>query len=238
MKLAPKVGGSKKFVYTRYILTDLSGDSWGIPLSHTKFKAYLVLCLKGLNNLDLGLLAFLTSKGTHLAQNLIYGAACCHGVAKPLIMINTFNLPIKDFFFGDFLGCCWDETFAAQRVIRSGSFTILVTNLCIKVIIETFSQSKALGATDNWFFQFEVTLPEWLALFMALVKGHLASVNSAVTSSNKGETGVCVCLLISSDVYRSPLFRSQCFVDEENSSSLNFRQWGHRHQFQHVTYIH
>lgn len=93
MKLVSKVGGSKKFVYIRYILTDLSRDSWGIPLSHTKFKAYLVLCLKELNNLDLGLLAFFTAKGTRLAQNLIYGIY----VAKLLIVINTFNLLPKFF---------------------------------------------------------------------------------------------------------------------------------------------
>lgn len=164
-----------------------------------------------MNNLDLGLLAFLTAKGTRLAHNVIYGAACCHGVAKPLIMINTFNLPIK-VLFGDFLGCCWDETFAAQPAIRSSSFTILVTNPCIKVTFETFSQSRALGATDNRFSEFEVILPEWLALFMVLVKGRLASVKSALTSSNKGETGVCVCLLISSDVYRSPLIFSSVLL--------------------------
>lgn len=47
---------------------------------------------------------------------------------------------------------------------------------------------------------------------MVLVKGHLVSVKSAMTSSNKGETGVCVCLLISSDVYRSPLIRSSVLL--------------------------
>ena len=158
MKLVSKVGGSKKFVYIRYILTDLSRDSWGIPLSHTKFKAYLVLCLKELNNLDLGLLAFFTAKGTRLAQNLIYGAAYCHDVAKLLIMINTFNL-LPKFFSVIFLGCCWDETFTGQPALRSSSFTILVTNPCIKVTFETFSQTEALGVTDNRFSQFEVILP-------------------------------------------------------------------------------
>lgn len=47
---------------------------------------------------------------------------------------------------------------------------------------------------------------------MVLVKGHLVSVKSAMTSSNKGETGVCVCLLISTDVYTSPLIRSSVLL--------------------------